>query len=62
MHLSSGDDDGADGSARTEGSAARAALADRGQFVSDIVGSNLVALAQYRVVEDGIEKLVELAS
>ena len=62
MHLSPGHDDGADGSAGAEGSAARVALADRGQFVGGIVGSNLIALGQYRVVEDGLEKVVEPAS
>ena len=53
---------GADGSAGTEGSAAECGAADRGQFVGGIVSSNLIALGQYRVVEDGLKKVVEPAS
>ena len=51
---------GADGSAGNRRIAARPAWLTEASLLGSIVGSNLiVALGQYRVVEDGLEKVVE---
>ena len=62
MHLSPGHDDGGGWLRRDRRIGGACGVADRSQFVGGIVGSNLIALGRYRVVEDGLEKVVEPAS
>ena len=50
---------GADGSAGNRRIAARPAWLTEASLLGSIVGSNVIALGQYRVVEDGLEKVVE---
>src|SRR5262245_17920560 len=60
--LSAGHDDGGGGLCKDRRIGGACSVAYQGQLVGGIVGGNLIALGQCRVIEYGLEKIVESAA